>query len=124
MSENLQELLKIIEGGFNSDNKSLNAARERKFTRFTNDRQTTILYERAIDFEVDRQDFPKAALIATEAGQYSKAIEIYQSINAWEDAAFVAKIAGNCELAHKLYKKAGNEFYAQRMQENLRAKSA
>ena len=58
MSKNLQELLKIIEGGFNSDNKSLNEARERKFSRFTHDHKTTLLYERAIDFEIARKDIP------------------------------------------------------------------
>lgn len=124
MGRNLRDVLATIANGFKSCNKALTAARERKFTEHIDDEVTERNYTRAIDFALDRKDVPQAALIAVEAKQYSKAIELYTSIQEWNDAAFVANLTENSELAFKFYKKAGNEYYAARMQENMRPKSA
>jgi hypothetical protein len=119
-------MLSIIENGFRSPNKDLQAARERRFQQFRNDHQTELHYERAIDWQIKngskdkRGNIEDAAWIAYEAKQYSKGIELLTSIDAWDDAAFIAKVAGKCELAHDLYRKAGNEYYAKRMEDNLR----
>ncbi len=119
MDEPKQAVLETIAKGFSSNNKYLNEARERKFVRFINDNRTALSYDRAIDYELKNGSKEVAALIAFEAKQHSKAIEIYKSLEAWEDAAFAAKIAGKCDLARDFYRKAGNEFYALRMQENI-----
>ena len=121
MGEQLKEVLAVVERGFCSDNAHLNEARERAFIRHTRDTTTARLYDRAIDIECRRDDNKQAALIAVEARQYKKAIEFYTMLEAWEDAGFVAKIACDCKFALDFYKKAGNEYYVQRMQENIDA---
>ena len=110
-----------IDTSFASDIAPLRAARERRFRSHIFDRKTTLEYEHAIDYFVNHNSMDEAALVAVEARQYSKAIELYASRERWEDAAFVAKIAGKCEAARDFYKKAGNAYYARRMEENIAA---
>ncbi len=110
-----------IDTSFDSDIAPLRAARERRFRNHIFDRTTTLEYERAIEYFMSHNCIDEAAVIAVEAKQYSKAIEMYASEKRWEDAAFVAKSAGKCEAARDFYRKAGNEYYAKRMEENITA---
>ena len=126
----MKELLSVIENGFKSPNKDLQEARERRFQRYKNDHATDLHYERAIDWQIKngskdaKGNTSDAAWIALEAKQYRKGVDLLTSIESWEDAAFIAKVAGECELARDLYRKAGDEFYAKRMEENIRARKS
>jgi len=115
----------MIAKGLKSDNQDLQTARERRFQQFKNDRETTLLYDRAIAWQIKngskdaKGNTADAAWIAYEARQYRKGIELLTSIGNVDDAAFFAKVAGESECARDLYRKAGNAYYAQRMQDNI-----
>jgi len=81
------------------------------------------LYALAINelLNADKIDLHSLAKIADESGRVESVVEHLSIRNHVEDAAFVAKITGRCELARDLYQKAGNTYYAQRMQDNIDA---
>ena len=118
LEKRLKELRKEVDKHEESRD-FLEAARILRHSLYENGRRTSLLYDKAIDQLLKSGDKRRAAVVAIEAKQHSVALRLYKELRDWEEAAFVCKISGQCERARDFYLKAGNEYYAQRMQANI-----